>query len=169
MRPSWSPSWRRSRSGRTDETCPRCRSRLSREPVARAPAGAGVACSGMLGRRSYSGEGLIEGAVSEFARAGRDPSLAKSGAATNMVWDPMYTLRRLLDAIPQPGRRSVHPARASSETPMAGYGCCPACHEFVCMQSSGPSTKAVCPNCGRLIDSLDALGSDRSNGRTDEL
>jgi hypothetical protein len=58
---------------------------------------------------------------------------------------------------------------ASPGKPVAGYGCCPACHEFVCIEPWGPSGNAICPNCGRMIRSLDPLGSDRSLGATDEL
>ena len=84
-----------------------------------------------------------------------------------MFFDPMYTMRRLLRAIPEPRTRSSVAATDSSETP--AFGCCPACHDFVRVEPGGPSGTANCPNCGRLIRSLDALGSGGSLGRTPEV
>lgn len=82
-----------------------------------------------------------------------------------MLFDPMYTMRQLLRAVAQP-RRFTGTA-STSETPAAGIGCCPVCHEFISVRPT--SGHAVCPSCGRLIRSLDPLGSDRSLGATDEL
>ncbi len=83
-----------------------------------------------------------------------------------MFFDPMYTIRQLLRAIPRPRMRPLEPTTASSVTP--AFGCCPACHEFVHVEPWGLSRAAVCPNCGRLIRSLDALGAGRSRGETPE-
>jgi hypothetical protein len=96
-----------------------------------------------------------------------DSKQLETGAPA-VFFDPMYTLRQLLRAIPQPGRRSVGPATTPSGTTAVGYGCCPACHEFVSIPTSGPSASAACPSCGRPIRSLDALGSPGSLGATDE-
>ena len=84
-----------------------------------------------------------------------------------MFFDPMHTMRQLLRAIPQRGRASRSVSRPSAE-PITGFGCCPVCHDFVRVDSWGPTGGAICPGCGRLIHSLDSLGSTRSLGATDE-
>jgi hypothetical protein len=97
---------------------------------------------------------------------GSDVFVERERRAAAMFFDLQYTLRQLLLAVPQPP-----PVRriATTETPAAGFGCCPACHEFVRVEPWGPSGTALCPSCGRLIRRLDALGSERSLGASDEL
>jgi hypothetical protein len=79
-----------------------------------------------------------------------------------------YALRRMIEAFPLP-RRTRGAGKSPTGKPVAGYGCCPACHEFVRSEPWGPSGNAICPSCGRLIRSLDALGSERPSAGTDKL
>jgi hypothetical protein len=95
-----------------------------------------------------------------------DGSLPKD---QTMFFDPMLTMRRLLEAIPQPRRRVAWTDTTSPGASVAGFGCCPVCHEFVRIETLSSATNVLCPSCGRLIRSLDPLGSDRSLGFTDEL
>ncbi len=79
-----------------------------------------------------------------------------------MFFDPMGTLRRLLQAIPETGRRFVRPAPALPASAVVTVGCCPVCHEFVRINPVRPPAHSYCPSCGRAIRGLDPLGSERS-------
>ena len=83
-----------------------------------------------------------------------------------MFCDPMYAVRQLLIAF----SRTPH-VTGSHGVPIhpAHIGCCPACHDFVRVNSWERTGDGVCPSCGRRIKRLDALGSSNSLGATDEL
>ena len=85
-----------------------------------------------------------------------------------MFWDPEYVLRQLLAAIPGPRRRRSWNGTIDSGTSVAAYGCCPICHDFVCISPQGRAVGSPCPNCGQLIRELDSLGSQGSTGVSDE-
>src|SRR4051812_23174775 len=75
-----------------------------------------------------------------------------------MFWDAEYVLRQLLAAMPGPRRTSAHKKTARLGTPVASYGCCPVCHEFVCISPAERAGNTPCPTCGRWISTLDPLG-----------
>jgi hypothetical protein len=85
-----------------------------------------------------------------------------------MFWDAEYVLRQLLAAIPGPRRSSERKRTARSGKPVASYGCCPACHEFVCMNPADRAGNARCPTCGHLIGTLVPLGAEGPTGVGDE-
>lgn len=85
-----------------------------------------------------------------------------------MWWGNYSLMWQLAKLIPKPKRRAGGSATTASSGAVARFGSCPACHEFVQVKPWGPSGSAVCPNCGRLVRSLDALGSERSSTDSDE-
>jgi hypothetical protein len=82
---------------------------------------------------------------------------------------PGHAFRRMMEAFPLPWRLAKRAEPALDRATSAGYGCCPACQQFIRFEPRRPGGQAVCPSCGRLIRSVDPLGSARSLGATDEL
>lgn len=87
-----------------------------------------------------------------------------------MSWSTCLSImQQLARLVPRPRRFRSWTGMTSLGSPQAGFGCCPACHEFIRIEPAGPRREATCPACGRAIRSLDPLGSERSLGATDEL
>ncbi len=93
---------------------------------------------------------------------------ASVNRGVTMFWDAEYVLRQLLAAMPGPRQLSAHKRTARSGTPVASYGCCPVCHEFVGIRAADRAGTTPCPNCGHWISSLDPLGSDGPTGVNDD-
>ena len=79
-------------------------------------------------------------------------------------WDPHWALRQLQRMIPSPKDVIPHSGRAPVGNPGPCCGCCPSCRMFIRIEASGRRGASRCPNCGRLVGSLDALGEDRFSG-----
>lgn len=76
-----------------------------------------------------------------------------------MWWGNYSLMWQLAKLIPEPRVRTSGKETARHNGPNEGFGCCPACHDFVRVESWGPSGTAICPSCERLIRSLEPLGA----------
>ena len=78
-------------------------------------------------------------------------------------FDPMYTMRQLLQTLPSRWQRTKRAVPRSSGAVVDGCGLCSSCNEFVHVTCWGTSGNAICPSCGHLIgpsNPLRALGSE---------
>jgi hypothetical protein len=85
-----------------------------------------------------------------------------------MWWSNYSLMWQLAKLIPRARGRTSWTHVTKPTAPVARFGCCPVCHEFVRIEPSLQAGGDRCPNCGRLIRSLDSLGSETSLGAADE-
>ncbi len=78
----------------------------------------------------------------------------------------MWQMARLILSLP---RRSGIAAVTTPGPPVDRCGGCPSCRALIRIEPTHPGKETFCPDCGRLIRSLEALGSERSPGGTPEL
>ena len=70
----------------------------------------------------------------------------------------MWQMARLILRLPS---RSGISGVTPHEAPVDRCGRCPSCRSFICIESPDPVKENFCPNCGRPVHSLEALGAER--------